>query len=202
MSEIDATKIEFHLRSRLRQRRRVRRKSGIVELAEAGDRAPGVPSPSAHLQRCSEKEALSGQSMRRSGVSRDSQKPVPATLHDMVGTADDRASRSDIPPQCDPNYHGDRIADLQGARTPSEGGRGPCEQAHLHRGFENSTRVAEVHLTDIAVEAFRSQIEIAGPGPWLFRSSKNPIGYQTNFNTFSGLRTGQRDGQGTQLLDS
>jgi len=40
MSEIDATKIEFHLRSRLRQRRRVRRKSGIVELAEAGDRAP------------------------------------------------------------------------------------------------------------------------------------------------------------------
>jgi len=69
MSEIDATKIEFHLRSRLRQRRRVRRKSGIVELAEAGDRAPGVPSPSAHLQRCSEKEALSGQSMRWSGFS-------------------------------------------------------------------------------------------------------------------------------------
>ena len=31
------------------------------------------------------------------------------------------------------------------------------------------------------MEAFRSQIEIAGPGPWLFPSSRNPTGYQTNF---------------------
>ena len=30
------------------------------------------------------------------------------------------------------------------------------------------TGVAEVPLTDIAVEAFRSQVELAGPGPWLF----------------------------------
>jgi integrase len=43
------------------------------------------------------------------------------------------------------------------------------------------TGVAEVPLTDMAVEAFHSQIEIAGPGPWLFPSSKNPTGYQTNF---------------------
>jgi hypothetical protein len=32
MNEIDATQIEFHLRSRLQQRRRIRRKDGIVEL--------------------------------------------------------------------------------------------------------------------------------------------------------------------------
>ena len=31
--DIDATQIEFHLRSRLQQKRRVRRKSGIVELS-------------------------------------------------------------------------------------------------------------------------------------------------------------------------
>ena len=43
------------------------------------------------------------------------------------------------------------------------------------------TGVAEVPLTDIAVEAFRSQIEVAGPGPWLFPSPKSPTGYQTNF---------------------
>jgi integrase len=43
------------------------------------------------------------------------------------------------------------------------------------------TGVAEVPLTDIAVEAFRSQIEEAGPGPWLFPSPLNPTGYQTNF---------------------
>ena len=42
------------------------------------------------------------------------------------------------------------------------------------------TGVAEVPLTDIAVEAFRSQIELAGPGPWLFPSDNNPTGPQTN----------------------
>lgn len=43
------------------------------------------------------------------------------------------------------------------------------------------TGVAEVPLTDIAAEAFQSQIEIAGPGPWLFPSPKSPTGYQTTF---------------------
>ncbi len=43
------------------------------------------------------------------------------------------------------------------------------------------TGVAEVPLTDMAAEAFRSQIELAGPGPWLFPSPQNPTGHQTNF---------------------
>jgi integrase len=43
------------------------------------------------------------------------------------------------------------------------------------------TGVAEVPLTDIAVEAFRNQIDLAGFGPWLFPSPKNPTGYQTDF---------------------
>src|SRR5438067_1161126 len=43
------------------------------------------------------------------------------------------------------------------------------------------TGVAEVPLTDIAVEAFRSQIEVAGPGPWLFPSSKKPAEPQATF---------------------
>ena len=43
------------------------------------------------------------------------------------------------------------------------------------------TGVAEVPLTDMAAEAFRCQIELAGPGPWLFPSPQNPIGHQTNF---------------------
>ena len=38
--------------------------------------------------------------------------------------------------------------------------------------------IAEVPLTDIAVEAFRDQIGIAGPGPWLFPSDENPSGHQ------------------------
>jgi len=43
------------------------------------------------------------------------------------------------------------------------------------------TGVAEVPLTDIAVEAFRNQIELAGPGPWLFPSPKSPTGFQREF---------------------
>ena len=41
--------------------------------------------------------------------------------------------------------------------------------------------VAEVPLTDIAVEAFRSQLGIAGPGPWLIPSPRSPVGYQQSF---------------------
>jgi integrase len=41
--------------------------------------------------------------------------------------------------------------------------------------------VAEVPLTEIAVKAFRSQIEISGTGPWLFPCDRNPLGYQQTF---------------------
>jgi integrase len=41
--------------------------------------------------------------------------------------------------------------------------------------------VAEVPLTEIAVEAFRSQLAIAGPSPFLFPSDKKPDGHQRSF---------------------
>jgi integrase len=40
--------------------------------------------------------------------------------------------------------------------------------------------VAEAPLTDIALEAFRSQMELAGPGPWLFPSDGNKTGHRQN----------------------
>ena len=43
------------------------------------------------------------------------------------------------------------------------------------------TRVSEVPLTDFAVEAFRSPMEVAGPGQWLFPSAELPNSHQTNF---------------------
>ena len=43
------------------------------------------------------------------------------------------------------------------------------------------TGVSEVPLTDLAVEAFRNQIELAGPGPWLFPSSRKPGEHQADF---------------------
>jgi integrase len=42
------------------------------------------------------------------------------------------------------------------------------------------TGVAEVPLTDIAEEAFRNQIDVAGSGSWLVPSAKSSTGYQQN----------------------
>src|SRR5215469_14181679 len=41
--------------------------------------------------------------------------------------------------------------------------------------------VAEVPLTEEAVNAFRAQISIAGPGPYLFPNDEGPLGYQASF---------------------
>jgi integrase len=36
---------------------------------------------------------------------------------------------------------------------------------------------AEIPLTDLATEAFRDQIDVAGPGPWLFPSAESRSGH-------------------------
>ena len=43
--------------------------------------------------------------------------------------------------------------------------------------------IAEVPLTDLAVEAFGDQIRVAGPGMWLFPSDHNPTGHQKTLKT-------------------
>jgi len=43
--------------------------------------------------------------------------------------------------------------------------------------------IAEVPLTDLALAAFRDQMLIAGPGPYLFPSDENPSGHQITFKT-------------------
>ena len=46
--------------------------------------------------------------------------------------------------------------------------------------------IAEVPLTDLAREAFREQIRIAGPGTWLFPSEENPTGHIRRHSRRSG----------------
>jgi integrase len=43
--------------------------------------------------------------------------------------------------------------------------------------------IGEVPLTDIAADAFRSQLAISGPGPFLFPSDGNASGHQSTFKT-------------------
>jgi len=46
---------------------------------------------------------------------------------------------------------------------------------------KTASGLAEVPLTEFAVEAFRKQIAISGPGPYLFPNPDNPSGYQASF---------------------
>ena len=43
--------------------------------------------------------------------------------------------------------------------------------------------ISEVPLTNVALEAFRGQIRISGPGPWLFPSHDNPSTHQKTLKT-------------------
>lgn len=43
--------------------------------------------------------------------------------------------------------------------------------------------IGEVPLTDVAVQAFRDQLEVAGTGPFLFPSDKGTVGHQLTFKT-------------------
>ena len=43
--------------------------------------------------------------------------------------------------------------------------------------------IAEVPLTDIAIQAFRRRLAISGPGPYLFPSEDNPDEHQKTFKT-------------------
>jgi hypothetical protein len=43
--------------------------------------------------------------------------------------------------------------------------------------------IAEIPLTALAIEAFKSQMMISGGGPFLFPSEKNPSGHQVNLKT-------------------
>jgi len=43
--------------------------------------------------------------------------------------------------------------------------------------------VAEVPLKDVAADAFRNQLAISGPGPYLFLSNENADRHQTTFKT-------------------
>ena len=43
--------------------------------------------------------------------------------------------------------------------------------------------VAELPLTDVAVQAFQRQILLAGPGAYLFPSSLNPVGHLRSLRT-------------------
>ena len=129
VNEIDATQIEFHLRHLLQQRRRVRRKDGIVEL--------GTLKPATVHQEFRVLRRIFSVAVKKklcpanpcTGVEfpvmlRSLFRP---TLHDVVGTTDHRKSRSRIPSERDPDRYGDRSQGIRRVGLHAQGSNRSCE---------------------------------------------------------------------------
>ncbi len=183
MTEIDATQIEFHLRSRLQHRRRLRRKAGIIEL--------GTLKPATVHQEFRVLRRIFSVAVKKKLCPANPCAGVefPVVLKSLFRPHYMKWSEQQMIELHAPLYLRNviRILTETGLRIYKELAPLRKEDVDLANKLvfiadsKTPTGVAEVPLTDIAVEALRSQIEIAGPGPWLFPSSRNPTGYQTNF---------------------
>jgi integrase len=183
IADIDATVIEVHLRRRLQQKKRVRRKAGIAELGT-------VKATTVHQEYRVLRRILNVAVRKKlcpanpcAGVE------FPVILKGLFRPHYMTWSEQTKIEEHAPAYLRNviRIITETGLRIYKELAPMKKEQVDLDNktvfitDSKTPTGVAEVPLTDIAVEAFRSQIELAGPGPWLFPSAKKATESQANF---------------------
>lgn len=183
LNEIDATQIEFHLRHRLQQRRRVRRKDGIVEL--------GTLKPATVHQEFRVLRRIFNVAVKKKLCPANPCTGVefPVMLRSLFRPHYMTWSEQQTVENHAPRYLRNviRIVTETGLRVYKELACMSRDQIDLANKVvfipdsKTPTGVAEVPLTDIAVEAFRNQIDLAGPEPWLFPSPKSPTGYQREF---------------------
>jgi len=75
------------------------------------------------------------------------------------------------------HHYGDRVAGLQGTDSIRKD-QGICKmQWSGYQIRKLRTGIAEVPLTSLAIEAFKSQMAIFGEGPFLFPSDRIPSGH-------------------------
>jgi integrase len=183
LADIDAAQIETHLRQRLKQRRIVHRKAGIVELGIL--KATTVHHEFRVLRR------IFSVAVKKKvcAINPCSAVEFPVRIKGLFRphymTWSEQTKIENRAPAYLRNVI--RIITETGLRIYKELAAMKKEQVDLHNKVvfvpdsKTPTGVAEVPLTDIAVEAFRSQIELAGPGPWLYPSDGNKTGHQTEF---------------------
>jgi integrase len=181
--EIDATAVEAHLRDRLKQHRIVHRKEGVVEL--------GILKPTTVHQEFRVLRRVFSVAVRKklcpanpcSGVEFPVRVKSLFRPHYMTWSEQTKIEKHA------PAYLRNviRIITETGLRVYKELACMKKDQIDLVNktvfidDSKTPTGVAEVPLTDIAIEALRNQIELAGPGPWLFPSDDNRTGHQTEF---------------------
>jgi integrase len=180
---IDASLIEAHLRNRLGQRRRVHRKAGVVEL--------GIIKPTTVHQEFRVLRRIFSVALKKSLCPANPCASVefPVRVKGLFRPHYMKWSEQLKVEEYAPAYLRNviRIITETGLRVYKELASLKKEQVDLANKVvfitdsKTPTGVAEVPLTDIALEAFRSQMDLAGPGPWLFPSDGNKTGHQTEF---------------------
>ena len=181
--DIDASLVEAHLRNRLGQRRRVHRKAGVAEL--------GVIKPTTVHQEFRVLRRIFSVAVRKKLCPAN---PCAAVEFPVRVKGAFRPHYMTWSEQTKIEEHATaylrnviRIVTETGLRVYKELAAMKKEQVDIANKVvfiadsKTPTGVAEVPLTDIAVEAFQSQINLAGPGPWLFPSVGNRTGHQTEF---------------------
>ncbi|MGB9456588.1 MAG: tyrosine-type recombinase/integrase [Bryobacteraceae bacterium] len=183
LGDIDASLIEDYLRHRIAQRRRVRRKAGVVEL--------GILKPTTAHQEFRVLRRIFSVAVKKKlcPVNPCTAAEFPVRLKGLFRphymTWSEQTKIENHAPAYLRNVI--RIITETGLRVYKELAAMKKDQVDIPNKVvfiddsKTPTGVAEVPLTDIAVEAFRSQVELAGPGPWLFPSDGNRTGHQTEF---------------------
>jgi integrase len=183
LADIDATQIEVHLRHRLQHRKRVHRKAGVVEL--------GIIKATTVHQEFRVLRRIFSVAVRKKLCTANPCAAVefPVRIKGLFRPHYMSWSEQSKIEEHAPAYLRNviRIITETGLRVYKELACLKKEQVDLANKVvfiadsKTPTGVAEVPLTDIAVEAFKSQLELAGPGTWLFPSSKKPNESQANF---------------------
>jgi integrase len=183
LSNITGDEIENYLRTRLRDRRIVRRKSGLVKL--------GILKPTTVHQEFRVLRRILNVAVKKKlcPVNPCSSVEFPVTLkglfrpHYMTWSEQERIEF--FASEYLKNVI--RIITETGLRVYKELAPMRKDQVDLENAViwipdsKTPNGVAEVPLTDLAVKAFQSQIQIAGESPWLFPNDGNPAGYQGSF---------------------
>ena len=164
---IDASLIEAHLRNRLGQRRRVHRKAGVVEL--------GIIKPTTVHQEFRVLRRIFSVARKKSLCPANPCASVefPVRVKGLFRPHYMKWSEQLKVEEYAPPYLRNviRIITETGLRVYKELASLKKEQVDLANKVvfitdsKTPTGVAEVPLTDIALEAFRSQMDLAGPGP-------------------------------------
>lgn len=181
--DIDANEIEFHLRARLQQKRRVRRRSGIVELGNL--QASSVHQEFRVLRRifsvAVKKELVPSNPLYFCRV--------PVAVKGLLRPHYMTWSEQSEIEQHAPTYLRNviRVITETGLRVYKELICLKKEQMDIANKVvfvvdsKTPTGVSEVPLTHLAAEAFQEQLRVAGPGPWIFPSSRKPDQHQRSF---------------------